>query len=59
MPIGSQKALKPKPPDKGSFPLDHDGTLVEPLETYHWPLFGHRRVQGSHDEVLVMSEGEG
>ncbi|CAI8034906.1 Cytochrome c oxidase assembly protein COX19 [Geodia barretti] len=25
MPIGSQKALKPKPPDKGSFPLDHDG----------------------------------
>lgn len=26
MPIGTQKTLKPKPPDKGSFPLDHEGT---------------------------------
>ena len=22
----SQKTLRPKPPDKGSFPLDHEGT---------------------------------
>lgn len=29
MPIGTQKTLKPKPPDKGSFPLDHEGMLQD------------------------------
>lgn len=30
----SQKLLKPEPPEKGSFPLDHQGTCKKLMITY-------------------------
>lgn len=32
--MNRQKALRPKPPDKGSFPLDHEGECKEFMTKY-------------------------
>lgn len=61
MPIGTQKTLKPKPPDKGSFPLDHEGMLQDKIALLLYMgsllyVHVHRRMQGIHGEVPVVSE---
>ncbi|OQV24915.1 putative Cytochrome c oxidase assembly protein COX19 [Hypsibius exemplaris] len=36
------KVFKPKPPDKGSFPLDHEGECKQPMEVYMKCLYDHK-----------------
>ena len=33
-PLGSQRQAAPRPPEKGSFPLDHDGECTVPMQIY-------------------------
>lgn len=33
-PPGSQRVGAPRPPEKGSFPLDHDGECTQPMLLY-------------------------
>ena len=33
-PSGSGKQAAPRPPEKGSFPLDHDGECTQPMQIY-------------------------
>ena len=46
-PGGGQKAQKPIPPERGSFPLDHDGECKPIIADYLRCL---RRVRGSNDQ---------
>ncbi|XP_031835065.1 cytochrome c oxidase assembly protein COX19 [Nomia melanderi] len=46
----SQKSLNPVPPEKGSFPLDHEGFCKEPMLKYMRCLF-----ENKNDNTLCRS----
>ena len=50
-PGGGQKVQKPIPPERGSFPLDHDGECKSIIADYLRCL---RRVQGTNDQACRM-----
>ena len=50
-PGGGQKTQKPIPPERGSFPLDHDGECKPIIADYLRCL---RRVRGTNDEECRM-----
>ena len=50
-PGGGQKASKPIPPERGSFPLDHDGECKAIIAGYLRCL---RRVNGKNDDDCRM-----
>ena len=50
-PGGGQLRQKPKPPERGSFPLDHDGECKSIIAGYLRCL---RRAGGSNDEECRM-----
>ena len=54
-PGGGQKASKPIPPERGSFPLDHDGECKPIIADYLRCL---RRVNGKNDQDCRMMAKE-
>ncbi len=42
-PGGFGDLIKPAPPQRGSFPLDHDGRSFASLLLSHWPVKSHLR----------------
>lgn len=54
-PGGGQKTQKPIPPERGSFPLDHDGECKPIIADYLRCL---RRVRGSNDAECRMMAKE-
>ena len=54
-PGGGQRAVKPIPPERGSFPLDHDGECKPIIAGYLRCL---RRVNGKNDlDCRMMAKG--
>ena len=54
-PGGQQKFFKPSPPERGSFPLDHDAECQALMKTYLKCLRSHRGV--NDDECRELSKG--
>ncbi|CAF9914409.1 MAG: Cytochrome c oxidase assembly protein cox19 [Alectoria fallacina] len=54
-PGGGQKSAKPIPPERGSFPLDHDGECKPIIADYLRCL---RRVKGTNDQECRMMAKE-
>ncbi|KAL2043631.1 hypothetical protein N7G274_003938 [Stereocaulon virgatum] len=54
-PGGGQKSAKPIPPERGSFPLDHDGECKPIIADYLRCL---RRVKGTNDQECRLMAKE-
>lgn len=54
-PGGGQKTAKPNPPERGSFPLDHDGECKPIIADYLRCL---RRLRGTNDQECRMMAKE-
>lgn len=54
-PGGGQKSAKPIPPERGSFPLDHDGECKSIIAGYLRCL---RRVKGKNDQECRLMAKE-
>lgn len=54
-PGGQQKFSKPSPPERGSFPLDHDAECHAFMKNYLQCLRSHRGV--NDDECRELSKG--
>lgn len=54
-PGGQQKIFKPSPPERGSFPLDHDAECQAIMKTYLKCLRSHRGI--NDDECRELSKG--
>lgn len=53
-PGGFQKFSKPTPPERGSFPLDHDAECAHAMKAYLRCIRGHRGV--NDDECRELSK---
>ncbi|PSN59702.1 hypothetical protein BS50DRAFT_507806 [Corynespora cassiicola Philippines] len=54
-PGGGQKITKPTPPERGSFPLDHDGECKSIMASYLKCLRSHRGTNDSECRELSKS----
>ncbi|OCK97463.1 cytochrome c oxidase assembly protein COX19, partial [Cenococcum geophilum 1.58] len=54
-PGGRQKIQKPIPPERGSFPLDHDGECKDIMTSYLRCLRSHRGTNDTECRMLSKS----